>query len=330
MLTAAWLTGSILSALLTGHPVTYLSQALAVAFSSSAHSLSIRTEVGELQPFAGDIVSLFALGALVAVRMLTKPALPLLRNPAFWLVCGAWILGFRIVRFWEDWGWPSFMVLIATDVELLMLPRIAADSFRRLLITCILVLVAFMSLTSDWGTRWTSTLTRPFLSEAEHPELKGWMPDNGGVLYSVDMGLFYRTFFKNPHATWRYQLGYEPTLMPKDDFDTYQKILWNFGDAKAYAPWVKKMKPADRLVIAGDSNAQPKIPELEWNYGVTGLWIGRTPRGTNSIGRYQLHLRHPFHCDHQFSRALTTDRTVAPWQNLLPSSHRHHAWSAPA
>ncbi len=283
LLTAAWLIGSVLSALCTGHPVTYLSQALDVAFTSSGHSLSIRTEVGELQPFSGDIVSLFALGALVAVRMLTKPALPLTRNPAFWLVCGAWILGFRIVRFWEDWGWPSFMVLIATDVELLMLPRIAADSFRRLLVTCILVLVAFMSLTSDWGTRWTSTLTRPFLSEAEQPQLKGWMPDNGGILYSVDMGLFYRTFFKNPHADWRYQLGYEPTLMPKDDFDTYQKILWNFGDAKAYAPWVKKMKPADRLVIAGDSGSQPKIPELQWNYGVTGLWIGRTPRGTNSI-----------------------------------------------
>ena len=73
-------------------------------------------------------------------------------------------------------------------------------------------------------------------------------------------------------------LGYEPSLMPAADFETYQKILWNYGDAKAYTPWVEKMKPADRLVIHGNSGERPNIPQLEWNYGVSGLWIGRTPR----------------------------------------------------
>ena len=38
------------------------------------------------------------------------------------------------------------------------------------------------------------------------------------------------------------------------------------------------MKPADRLVIRGNGNERPNLPKLEWNYGVSGIWIGRTPR----------------------------------------------------
>ena len=91
------------------------------------------------------------------------------------------------------------------------------------------------------------------------------------------MTLFYQTFYKNPHGDWRYILGFEPTLMPAEDFDTYHKILWNYGDAKAYAPWLLKMKPADRLVIRGGRGSPPALPQLEWNYGVSGLWVGRLP-----------------------------------------------------
>ena len=126
--------------------------------------------------------------------------------------------------------------------------------------------------------RWTKNLTWQFLSVAEHPELAGWLPDPGGILYSADMTVFYQTFFKNPRGDWRYQTAFEPALMPAEDFDTYQKILWNNGDVKAYAPWVQKMKPADRLVIRSTREGRPYIPELEWNYGVSGIWIGRLPR----------------------------------------------------
>ena len=37
------------------------------------------------------------------------------------------------------------------------------------------------------------------------------------------------------------------------------------------------MKPADRLVIRGGGGDRPNIPQLEWFYGVSGLWIGRLP-----------------------------------------------------
>jgi hypothetical protein len=92
------------------------------------------------------------------------------------------------------------------------------------------------------------------------------------------MFIFYDTFFKNPHGDWRYMLGFEPTWMPKEDFEIYCNILWNDGATKAYLPWVNRMKPADRLVIRGDRAANPNIPQLEWNYAVTGIWVGRLPR----------------------------------------------------
>ncbi|HSY18376.1 MAG TPA: hypothetical protein VK815_08585 [Candidatus Acidoferrales bacterium] len=281
LLAGGWLLGTAFSMLLSGHPTDYLNHAVAMALHGVGGHLTNRTEVTELRPFGGDILAVIMLGGVVALRLFLKPAaLPFTRNPAFWMVCGCWILGFRIGRFWEDWGWPSLMVLIATEVEFLLVAKMAADSLRRLLLVMILGLATFMAMTSDPGSRWTGTLTWQFLSAKEHPEIADWLPEKGGILYSADMSVFYQTFYKNPHGDWRYQLGYEPALMPAEDFETYHKIMWNSGDVKAYAPWVEKMKPADRLVIPGNSVQRPNIPVLEWNFAVSGLWVGRLPRAT--------------------------------------------------
>ena len=279
LVAGAWLAGTALSALLTGHPADYVSHALMMAVNGVGQHLTNVTQVTELQPFAGDILAVLIVGALVALRLFTKAnPVSLTRNPAFWLMCGCWILAFRVSRFWEDWGWPALMVLIVTEVEFLFVAKFAADSSRRLLLTIILALTTFLAVTSDLGGRYTKNLTWQFLSVAEHPELAGWMPEKGGILYSPDMGIFYQTFYKNPTADWRNILGYEPALMPAEDFETYKSIIWNNGDAKAYAPWVNKMKAADRLVIHGNGNERPNLPQLEWDYGVSGIWIGRTPR----------------------------------------------------
>jgi len=192
-------------------------------------------------------------------------------------VCGGWILGFRVSRFWEDWGWPALLVLTVMELQPLLLARFAADSLRRLLLALILAVAAFFATTNDLHSRWTQSLTWQYLTP-DKPELAGWMPGHGGIFYAAEMSVFYQTFFKNPHGDWRYMVGYEPWLMPAEDFETYHRILWNAGDAKAYEPWVKKMQPADRLVIRGDGGQRPNLPQLEWNYGATGLWIGRTPR----------------------------------------------------
>jgi len=281
LLAGAWLTGVALASLLTGHPVDYLTQALQLAFHSIGQHLTNRTEASELQPFSGEILSVILVGALVGLRSLAKlDAPPLVRSPAFWLVCGCWILGFRVSRFWEDWGWPALLVWVVLDVQLLLIARMAADSLRRLWLTLILAAATFLCVTSDLGSRWTQALTWQILTP-ENPDVGDWMPDKGGIFYTADMTIFYQTFFKNPHGDWRYILGYEPAMMPDDDFATYLKIVWNGGDVKGYAPWVAKMKPADRLVVRGEGGGHPNIPGLEWKYAVTGIWVGRTPRPAN-------------------------------------------------
>ena len=279
LLAGAWPAGVALAALATGHPADYLWEGINMALGSTGQHATARTLVTEFQPFTGEILGVISLGALVLLRVWLKPAaLPLTKNPAFWLVVGCWMLGFRVSRFWEDWGWPALAVLLVTEMEFLLLAKFATDSLRRFWLVLLLAVATFLAVTSDARSRWTQNLTWQFLSVKEHPELAGWLPEKGGILYSADMTVFYQTFFKNPHGDWRYQLGYEPWLMPAKDFETYQKILWNLGDAKAYAPWVEKMKSADRLVIHGNSGERPNIPRLEWNYGVSGIWLGRTPR----------------------------------------------------
>ncbi len=278
LLAGAWLAGTAGSGLLTGHPVVYISNAFMIAIHGLGQHATASTEVTEFRPFGGGTLAVFAFGALVGLRMLVKLNAPAFaRSPAFWLMCGCWMLGFRVDRFWEDWGWPALMVLMATDLERLLQLHFNADSLRRLLLAMILGVATFLAVTADFSSRYTQNLTWQFLTP-EAPGMAGWMPEPGGVLYSADMNVFYRTFYKNPAGEWRYILGYESTLMPAEDFKTFKNIIWNHNAAEAYLPWVEKMKPADRLVIPGNGAVPPNLPQLEWNYGVTGLWIGRLPR----------------------------------------------------
>jgi hypothetical protein len=273
-----WAIGTFIGSAFTGHPFEYPLQAFQLALLAVGMHDTTRTMATELQPFGGDVLAVGILGGLIILRQLAKlSARPLSKNPAFWLVCFGWVLGFKVGRFWEDWGWPALAVLVTCDLQLFLLARFAADSFKRLGLTLGLAITTFLAITNDAGSRWTYNLTQQYLT-ADNPDLNGWLPDKGGIFYSADMTLFYQTFFKNPHGDWRYMLGFEPTWMPKEDFAVYSKVLWNFGDAKAYDPWVKKMQPEDRLVLRGGRGSPPGIPQLEWNYGVSGIWVGRLPR----------------------------------------------------
>ena len=272
-----WIAGIFLGSLLTGHLIDYPLQAVKVVLLATGKHLTQRTLATELQPQNGDMNALFAVGALLLLRRLCAlNAPPLLRDPVFWLVGLGWTLAFKVGRFWGDWGWPALMILLACDLQLLLASRLALDSFRRLALAGGLALIAFLSITGDVGSRWTYNLTQQYLTP-DNPDLQGWLPEKDGILYSTDMTMFYQTFYKNPKGDWRYILGFEATLMRNADFEVYHKVLWNFGDSKAYEPWLKKMKAADRLVLRGGRSSPPRIPQLEWNYGVSGLWIGRLP-----------------------------------------------------
>lgn len=273
-----WVIGVFIGSAFTGHPIEYPVQAFKLALLAVGAHATTRTMATELQPFDGNILAVMILGGLLVLRQLAKlNVVPLTKNPAFWLACICWVLGFKVSRFWDDWGWPALMVLTTWDLQTLLQARFAEDSFKRLGLTLGLAAATFLCVTCDANSRWTNTLFDRYIT-ADNPDIKGWMPDHGGIFYTADQTLFYQTFFKNPTGDWRYMLGFEPTWMPKEDFEIYQKILWNLGGMKTYEPWVEKMLPADRLVIRGGSNASPGIPQLEWRYSGQGIWIGRTPR----------------------------------------------------
>ena len=113
--------------------------------------------------------------------------------------------------------------------------------------------------------------------DAHNPELKDWMPGKGGIFYADNMQFFYNTFYKNPRGDWRYIVGFEPALMLPDDLKIYREIHRSQGSAEAYEPWIKKMRPEDRLAL-GRSD-KPNIPALEWKQAADGVWIGRLPAG---------------------------------------------------
>ncbi len=278
MLAIGWLAGAFWGASFTGHPIDSLSYAVEIARRTLGMHDIQNTMTAELQSFTGDVLALMVIGGLLILRCLCGlNTRPWKSNPAFWLVCLCWLLGFKANRFWEDWGWPALMVLTTGDLQLLLEARFAADSLKRLALTGGLAVMTYMAITNDYNSRWTHNLTWSYLTQ-DNPDLNGWLPEHDGIFYTADMNLFFQTFFKNPNADWKYILGYEPALMPDQDFAVYRRVLWNFGDAKAYQPWVDKMRPADRLVVRGAGGAPPNIPQFEWKYGVSGIWLGRVPQ----------------------------------------------------
>lgn len=278
MVGAGAAAGVVLGCVFTGHPLAYPVQAVKLALLCVGAHDNQRSMASELQPLSGDTAAVFLLVGLALLRRLGGlKARPFWRDPVFWLVCLSWTLGLRVSRFWTDWGWPALMVLVAGDLELFLQARLAANTFRRLALAGGLALIAFLTLTTDIDGHWTANLTDRYLSEADDPGVRGWLPEKGGIFYTAEMRLFYRTFYRNPRGHWRYMLGFEPTWMPKEDFAVYQSVLWNYGALQAYDPWIKKMRLPDRLAIGGDPGGAPGIPQLEWKYSVSGVWLGRLP-----------------------------------------------------
>jgi hypothetical protein len=273
----AWLAGSFLGALFTGHPIGSLLYAFEIGLRTvNLYTNNAGAMVTELQPFNGDFLGLSVLGGLLILRRLggINPR-PWKNSAVFWLVCICWVLGFKAYRFWADWGWPALMILIVSDLQLLLEARVSANSPKRLALAVGLAVMTFLATTNNSSSGWTQNLDAGYLTQ-DNPNLKGWLPDQGGILYSADIVIFFNTFFKNPAADWKYITGFEPALMPDDDFAVYRTIRGSHGKAWAFLPWVNKLRPPDRLMIRG--GGQPLLPQLEWKYDESStIWIGRLP-----------------------------------------------------
>ena len=277
-LAVCWVAGVLLGAVCTGQPAVYLAEAWKQAWNVIGLHTTHVTMVGELQPAAGNWFPLLLMGGLLNLRLLAKlPAPPWTAQPAFWLACIGWVLGFQSQRFWDDWGLPALMVLIALDLDLFLAIRLPADSPKRLALLAGLAATVFVTATNDSNSRWSASTSQECVA-GDDPNLAGWLPQPGGIFYEADMDFFYHTFFRNPTAPWRYMTGFEPAFMPPDDFITYQRILLNRNIPDAYQPWIKKMRPQDRLVLNTGVNPSSFLPELEWNHAAGNYWLGRFPR----------------------------------------------------
>ena len=277
-----WLGGSFLGCALTGHPLEFMVQAVDHLKGAFGGISVARVLVPEFRPSDGNTSVIVLVGMLVLWRAITPGWNPRrLLSPFFMLMLLGWVLGLKVNRFWWDWGLPAFIGWMALEFQNWFELYLPQDSIKRVFIALALAFVVCLGFTSDRENRWTASLTTEYVTP-ETPGIAGWLPGPGGIVYNSTMDAFFQTFFKNPTADWRYVHGFEPGLMCPEDLEVLRRIQWNFGDARAYEPWIKKLRPEDRIFIGGSSGSRPGIPELEWKYAVTGLWIGRLPQPPNN------------------------------------------------
>lgn len=276
-LSACVAAGLATGAILTGHPILFIWQTLMHAFNSVDAQVLARQLVEEFQPWPPNpYFVLFIAGLLVWRKQTGTLRRSVVDNPVFILALIGWICGFHVFRFWFDIGLPAFLAWIALQFRAILRRNHSGHSANRLLVAALAGGLMFLTFTADTNSRWTNSLTRSYV-DASRPELKDWMPGPGGIFYSADMLFFMHTFYKNPHGDWKYVMGFEPSMMPPDDLAIYQKIRWNYFAQEAFEPWVKKLRPQDRLVINLPADQPPNIPALKWKSASRFYWIGRLP-----------------------------------------------------
>jgi hypothetical protein len=281
---ALWAAGSVLGASLTGHPWLFLDQCVRHLLGVFGGPTLTRQLVPELQPSKGDAAFVLAVVAMLFWRARSPEwrARDLL-EPVFAMGVLGWMLGLKVGRFWWDWGMPALVIWLARELEKQFQNLVSFDSWHRLGVTLALALAVFLGISSDRDGRWTANLTKQYLSQ-DDPALAGWLPESGGIIYSVDMTVFNDLFFRNPSAPWRYVMGFESALMLPEDLAVAHNVAWNYGDLRGYDPWVKKMRPQDRLIITESwlpstgLTRGGNIADLEWRRAGNGWWIGRLPR----------------------------------------------------
>ena len=286
LLTVVTAVGSIIGASWTGHPWQFLNQTVYHIFISLGNVEFQRFLVSEFQPFGGDFIVVSIVLFMLIWRSLrgeweTKF---ITGDPVFILAIAGWSLGFITTRAWIDLGVPATILWIAQEFQSVIKNKMPKLSFNRLFLVAAVAGILWLSTTNDISSRWSETRPKSFIS-LENAKQAPWLPSPGGILYSDDMSIFYQVFFKNPHAEWRYVLGFEPALMKPDDLAIFRNIQATCRAFTSFGPWVRKMTPKDRLIIRHMSEKAPNIPGLEWGYVADGIWSGRIPINKTSFSK---------------------------------------------
>jgi hypothetical protein len=273
------LAGLLLGASLTGKPYAFLKQNFLVAWHAFGGLPIRKMLVVEFQSFDGYPMIVVAVLALIFWRCGRGDwHNKFLDNPAFILAASCYVLGFVSSRFWLDWGVPAFCVWTAREIQDILRNKTAQHAWSRVGVATVLSVSLVLVATNDFGYRYSDSTVDERLS-LKNPDQAPWLPGEGGIVYSNSMGVFYRTFFENPHTSWKYILGFEPTMMPEEDLEVYRQHFLTDNSPLAFKPWINKMRAEDRLILNHSSEVAPLIPKLEWFHATRDLWIGRLPRG---------------------------------------------------
>lgn len=265
--------GVVAGAMLTGQPFAFLRQTLLHPLLALGGFEPQSTLAIEFRAHEGSPLFVMALLGMLGWRALRGQwRRCAVDNPVFLMATLGWVLGFVAKRFWADWGAPAALVWLALEFQDFLDTTGAGDAAKRLALAAAAGATCFLALTSDANGRWSAgdTTFLPLMRADAAP----WLPDPGGILYSDEMRLFYQLFYRQPRAPWRYLVGFEPGLMPPEDLAVYRDIL-KARTAQAFAPWVRRMRPEDRLIIRSLGLGQPPIEGLEWHHLGGEIWSGR-------------------------------------------------------
>lgn len=271
-----WVAGSLGAGLATGHPVDFLAGELAHLFHAMGPLGGGSVLAAELSPSMGSgLVGALLLGALFLALDQGRDK-EVLRDPCFLLALGCWLLGLKVSRFWLDWGLPALALWLAQRLEPAIEGMGSRAAWRRPVLAGLAGIAAILVVQASDTRRWAERTPANSIVEGRR-DLAGWLPEPGGILYAANMATFYDTYYRNPHARWRYILGFEPALMPDPDLAVYRRCVAAYDDPANWRPWIARMRTGDRIAYVSAYNPGFLFPDLRWFPVGRGVWLGRKP-----------------------------------------------------
>lgn len=274
--TVSVVAGVTIGAALTGHPIIFFGQTIHHMLLALGTHTSEADLVEELRPAAPSV---FAIAAVVIMlfwrRLRGSQNLSPDRDPVLIMIALCLVGDALTRRIWFDLGRPALCVWLALEFQDYFESIMDRASPKRILLTVGLAVSAVILVTSDSDNRWSHNHPALALSPQDK-ELAPWLPGDGGIIYNDRMWLFYEPFYEFPHANWRYVVGFEPGIMPAEDLTIFRNIQSSNRSVSSYTPWIRKMRPEDRLMIASKSENVRLIKGLEW-FVRRDIWIGRLP-----------------------------------------------------
>ena len=199
----------------------------------------------------------------------------LTNDPIFIMVLLCWMGSILVFRFWLDCGlitlllWLSYKFNeIIKSSDFLKIPRVRYCLFLFIIVCLVL---GFISDTNGRYTKIMMIQPIDFHNETTQKELKGWEPEDGGIIYTTSMRCFYLHFYQYPTSKWKYILGFDPAIMKLEDKQVLRNTVYS-GFEEDYAPWINKMTEKDRFIL---DKCLKSFPQLEWTRGNRTWWIGR-------------------------------------------------------